>query len=190
MVKQLVGKFQLLNLIAELAMARSYSQQSISQFFGKSATVTSASSTTIVSSISTPSVTSMATQVVPISSSGPTLLISSILLYSTTLNSDVAMTLVALDLSNQPVDFSFQQRKFGEVHPFHATWFKKWPWIHYDQVHDTASWFVCVKASKLANLKVCASKGGDAFLKLFFWLEECMWRKAWGLDNARTFQHT
>ena len=58
----------------------------------------------------TPSVTSMVTQVVPISSPVPTLLTSSSPLSSTSLNSDVAMTLVALDQPNQPADFSFPRR--------------------------------------------------------------------------------
>ena len=46
----------------------------------------------------------------------------------------------------------FRKRKFGEARPvfrcFQAAWFKKWPWIRYDQVNDKAFCFTCVKASK------------------------------------------
>ena len=68
---------------------------------------------------------------------------------------------------NQPATFSFPKKEFGKKNPvsrsFQATWFKKWPWLHYDQTNDRAFCFTCMKASKLGNLKVCASKGDDAF---------------------------
>ena len=72
------------------------------------------------------------------------------------------------DQPNQPSSFSFPKRKFGEKHPvyrsFQPSWFRKYPWLHYDQVNDKAFCFTCLKASKIGNLKVCASKGDDTFL--------------------------
>ena len=72
------------------------------------------------------------------------------------------------DQPNQPSSFVFPKKKFGDKHPvyrsFQSSWFKKWPWIHYDQTSDKAFCFVCAKASKVGNFKVCASKGEDAFV--------------------------
>ena len=83
------------------------------------------------------------------------------------------------DEPNQPATFSFPKRKFGETRPvyryFQAAWFKKWPWIHNDQVNDRAFCFTCGRASRSADFKVCASKGGDAFLirGYYNWKDAC-----------------
>ena len=58
-------------------------------------------------------------------------------------------------------------KKFGDKHPmyysFQSSWFKKWPWIHYDQTSEKR--FVsCVQRPKVGNFRVCASKGEDAFV--------------------------
>ena len=42
------------------------------------------------------------------------------------------------DKSNQPVTFDFPKQKFGQTKPVfrnvQSAWFRKWPWLHYDQV--------------------------------------------------------
>ena len=38
------------------------------------------------------------------------------------------------------------------------------PWLHYDQTNDKVYCFMCMKASKVGNFRLCASKGDDAFL--------------------------
>ena len=92
-------------------------------------------------------------------------------------SSDVLQTLG--DQPNQPTAFSFPKRDFGKKNPvsrsFQASWFKKWPWLHYDQTNDRAFCFTCMKASKLGNLKVCASKSDDAFLTRGYtnWKDAC-----------------
>lgn len=69
---------------------------------------------------------------------------------------------------NQPMLPSFPRRLFGVKSPvfrsFQSSWYKRWPWIHYDPASDTAYCFTCLKAKKLGMLKACASKGEDAFL--------------------------
>ena len=69
---------------------------------------------------------------------------------------------------NQPTSFSFPKRKFGVKSPvfrsFQPSWYKRWPWIHYNQGTDKAFCFICLKASRLGMLKACASKGDDAFI--------------------------
>ena len=68
---------------------------------------------------------------------------------------------------------------------FQAAWFKKWPWIHYDQVNDRAFCFTCRRASRLANFKVCASKGDDAFLTRGYY----NWKGACGENCGRFVSH-
>ena len=47
------------------------------------------------------------------------------------------------DQPNQPSSFTFPKRKIGEKHPvyrsFQPSWFRKYPWLHYDQVNDKAA---------------------------------------------------
>ncbi len=69
---------------------------------------------------------------------------------------------------NQPVLPSYPRRKFGLKSPvfraFQSSWYKRWPWIHYDQANDCVFCFTCLKAKRLGMLKACASKGEEAFL--------------------------
>ncbi len=69
---------------------------------------------------------------------------------------------------NQPVFPSYPRRKFGLKSPvfraFQSSWYKRWPWIHYDQANDCVFCFTCLKAKRLGMLKTCASKGEEAFL--------------------------
>ena len=76
-------------------------------------------------------------------------------------SSDVLQTLG--DQPNQPTAFSFPKRDFGKKNPvsrsFPASWFKKWPWLHYDQTNDRAFCFTCMKASKLGEFEgMCKQK--------------------------------
>ena len=51
---------------------------------------------------------------------------------------------------NQPTAFNFPKRHFGikstAYRSFQPVWFKKWPWISYDQECDVAFCFCCVQA--------------------------------------------
>ena len=72
------------------------------------------------------------------------------------------------DQPNQPLLPSFPKQSFRLKSPvfrsFQSSWYKRWPWIHYDQNNDKVFCFTCLKASRLGKLKACASKGDDAFL--------------------------
>lgn len=87
---------------------------------------------------------------------------------------------------NQPSTYSFPKRSFGKKDPvsrsFQSSWFKKWPWIHYDQTNNLAFCFTCVNASKLGNVKICASRRDNALLSRGF----SNWKDACG-DKTRGF---
>ena len=75
------------------------------------------------------------------------------------------------DKSKQPSTFSFPKQSFGKKDPLSRSfqpWFNKWPWIHYDQTNNLAFCSTCVKASKLGNVKICASRRDNAFLSRGF----------------------
>ena len=52
------------------------------------------------------------------------------------------------DVPHQPVK-KFPATAYGtKKRPFQFSWFKKWTWLHYDEVRDGAFCFVCIKALK------------------------------------------
>ena len=74
------------------------------------------------------------------------------------------------DKSNHPKSFLVLKRKFGYKKPtyrsFQPSWFKKWPWLIYNETDDKAFCFVCIKAVLQERVRNCAliSKTSDAFL--------------------------
>ena len=75
------------------------------------------------------------------------------------------------DKPNQPTSFNFPKRKFGETKPvyrsFQPGWFKKWPWLHYDQGEDRAFCYYCVQALKQGSITMSSSlttKAEDAVI--------------------------
>ena len=56
------------------------------------------------------------------------------------------------DVPHQPVK-KFPATAYGtKKRAFQSGWFKKWTWLHYDEVKDNAFCFVCIKALKEYNL--------------------------------------
>ena len=64
------------------------------------------------------------------------------------------------DKPNHPKTFMFPKRKFGDKKPtyrsFQSSWFKKWPWITYNETEDKAFCFACIKAVQQERLRNCA----------------------------------
>ena len=96
---------------------------------------------------------------------------------------------------NQPTSFSFPKRSFGKKDPvfrsFQSSWFKKWPWLHYDQAKDLAFCFTCIKASKLGNQRVCASRGEETFVSHGFsnWKDACGEKSGGFIVHERSHYH-
>ena len=68
---------------------------------------------------------------------------------------------------NQPVSFNFLKRKFGQLKPVFRSvqpaWFRKWPWLHYDQVEDKMFCHICLQAFKQGSVSLIQKKK-DAFI--------------------------
>ena len=64
----------------------------------------------------------------------------------------------------EDVQTSYPKRKFGKKSPvfcsFQSSWYKRWPWVHYDQ----AFCFTCLKAKRNGILKCSASIADESFL--------------------------
>ena len=58
---------------------------------------------------------------------------------------------------NQPKSFLFPKRSFGKTkitnRAFQLKWFERWRWLHYDNVGDRASCYLCVTALKTGKMK-------------------------------------
>ena len=74
------------------------------------------------------------------------------------------------DKLNHLKTFTFPKQKFGDKKPtyqsFQSLWFKKWPWITYNETEDKAFSFVYIKAVQQERVRNCmlTSKASDAFL--------------------------
>ena len=54
---------------------------------------------------------------------------------------------------HQPQSFSFPKRQFGKAkRSCQASWFKRWPWLHYLEDQDAILCFTCAKASSEKKL--------------------------------------
>ena len=71
------------------------------------------------------------------------------------------------DKPNQLSSFNFPKQKFDQAKPVFRSvqpaWFKKWPWLHYDQVEDKMFCHTCCQALKQVNIKLGERKK-DTFL--------------------------
>ena len=57
---------------------------------------------------------------------------------------------------HQPSKLNFPKRNFGSKsvvrRSFQPQWFQKWPWLHYDEVGDSAFCSICVQAARSESL--------------------------------------
>ena len=55
-------------------------------------------------------------------------------------------------LPHQPTAFSFPKRSFGKknvsLRSFQASWFRQWPFLHYDEARDVVHCHTCVMDSR------------------------------------------
>ena len=74
------------------------------------------------------------------------------------------------DKANQPVLYNFPKRKFGQTKPVfrcvQSAWFRKWPWLHYDQAEDRMFCHTCCQAVKQGLAIRGADKKKDAFITI------------------------
>ena len=67
---------------------------------------------------------------------------------------------------HQPTAFSFPKRSFGKkkvtFRSFQASWFRQWPYLHYDEARDLAFCHTCVMAFKEKRVK--AQNADTAFI--------------------------
>ena len=75
------------------------------------------------------------------------------------------------DSPHQPIFFNFPKREFGKKvivqRSFQSGWFKRWPWIHYDEGKDVAYCFHCIKAYKEGKLHSVGSIEAMFILKIY-----------------------
>ena len=58
------------------------------------------------------------------------------------------------DKAHQPKSLVFPKQKFGvKDRCFQRDWFEKWPWLHYNELDDSAYCFICAKAIKEKKVK-------------------------------------
>jgi len=59
--------------------------------------------------------------------------------------------------NHQPSQFRFPERKFGTSNvvsrKFGKDWFRKYPWLHYDEVNDRAYYHTCIVAYNAGHMK-------------------------------------
>ena len=82
---------------------------------------------------------------------------------------------ISYDSPNQPQNFDFPRTgPKGHERSFQPTWFKSFPWLHYDERTDSTFCFTCVKATETNSLSLSLSLSmqflsqGDAFFKQGF----------------------
>ena len=107
--------------------------------------------------------------------------------YPTTSSNETVRTEIVLSLEdrlksltqpNQPKTFDFPPRVFGsKQRKFQASWFDKYPWLHYDSSTDSAFCYHCVKANYTNALS--ASRTDQAFTTKGF----TNWKKAMTKDG-------
>ena len=71
------------------------------------------------------------------------------------------------DSPHQPdPGFKFPKRSFGKATVvFQSTWFRQWPFLHYDEANDLAYCHTCVKGFKEKKMK--AAKAEAAFVSVY-----------------------
>ena len=75
----------------------------------------------------------------------------------------------------QPQNFKYTKRKFGSgsERSFNPSWYKLYPWLHYDVKTDVVLCEVCVSQGKKGNLAL-STKKEDVFISTGF----LNWKKA------------
>ena len=67
---------------------------------------------------------------------------------------------------HQPVNFNFPKRSFGKTkvvkRSFQGSWFKQWPFLHYDEAEDSVYCQTCSLA--FMSKKVNTSRSDPAFV--------------------------
>ena len=67
---------------------------------------------------------------------------------------------------HQPSGFVFPKRPFGKVRvifrSFQGSWFKEWPFLHYDEAKDAAFCHTCATALKVKKIR--ASNAESSFV--------------------------
>ena len=70
---------------------------------------------------------------------------------------------------HQPSDFTFPKRSFGKPaivwRSFQPSWFKQWPFLHYDEANDVAYCHTCVTGFKQGKMRV--SNADPAFVSVY-----------------------
>ena len=72
------------------------------------------------------------------------------------------------DLPNQPTKCLFLKQSFGKNVVwclFQSTWFQKWVWLHYDEIHDKVYCYTCARGFK--EKKVKGSSADAAFVSMY-----------------------
>ena len=69
---------------------------------------------------------------------------------------------------HQPSDFTFPKRSFGKTaivwRSFQPSWFKQWPFLHYDEANDVAYCHTCATGFKQGKMR--ASNADPAFVSV------------------------
>ena len=54
---------------------------------------------------------------------------------------------------NQPKNFQFPKKDYGkQSRSFQSSWFKDYPWLHYDEISDSAFCYICISQNNKGNL--------------------------------------
>ena len=54
---------------------------------------------------------------------------------------------------NQPKNFQFPKKDYGkQSRSFQSLWFKDYPWLHYDEISDSAFCYICISQNNKGNL--------------------------------------
>ena len=81
---------------------------------------------------------------------------------------DADGTMLFQNVGNSPHhptrNYEFKKTKIGEQYrSCKIEWFDKFPWLHYDEVHDKLFCFYCIKCAE-QNKSLSSSKGKDNFI--------------------------
>ena len=92
----------------------------------------------------------------------------------TSVSRENCKSMITLDSGpHQPTHFNFPQREFGQKkYRFQASWFQKWPWLHYVEHNDTVLCHTCACAAAMELPST--EKGELSFVKTGF----SGWKKA------------
>ena len=62
-------------------------------------------------------------------------------------------------MPNQPHKFEFPKKDYGrQTRSFQSSWFKDFPWFHYDEISDSAFCYICISQNNKGNLTSARNK--------------------------------